>query len=122
MFKFDSKIVNQYDQKHGLLAKDQAKNYDEHSAGGHSSVSSASISSLPVPNSSRKGSIGGSGRTGTQVEMLNRKSLCNFGWIFCALFVYEDCRKEDATAEQDGTAEEALFCTLCNSEVLLNPT
>lgn len=117
MFKFDSKIVNQYDQKHGLLAKDQAKNYDEHSAGGHSSVSSASISSLPVPNSSRKGSIGGSGRTGTQVEMLNRKSLFSFGWIFCALFVYEDCRKEDGTAEQDGTPEEALFCTLCNSEV-----
>lgn len=117
MFKFDSNIVNQYDQNHGLLAKDLPKNYDEHSAGGHSSVSSASISSLPVPNSSRKGSIGGSGRTGTQVEMSNRKTLCSVGWIFCALFVYEDCRKEDDTTEQDGTAEEALFCTLCNSEV-----
>lgn len=117
MFKFDPETINRHDRKHGLPAKDLPRKYDELSTGAHSSPSSASINSIPAPNSSRKGSIGGSGRTGSRVEISNRKTSCSAGGIFCALFVYEDCRKEDGTAEQEGAGEDALFCTLCNSEV-----
>lgn len=119
MFKFDPEIINRRDRKHGLPAKDLPRKYDELSTGAHSSPSSASINSIPAPNFSRKGSIGGSGRTGSQAEISNRKTSCSAGGIFCALFVYEDCRKEDGTAEQEGAGEDALFCTLCNSEVFL---
>ncbi|CAO2207560.1 unnamed protein product [Urochloa humidicola] len=41
---------------------------------------------------------------------------CLLGWLVCALFVKEDCRKFDDSEDQvDG--EDALFCTLCNAEV-----
>ncbi|CBI34107.3 unnamed protein product, partial [Vitis vinifera] len=46
-----------------------------------------------------------------------KSSCCNFGGIFCALFVHKDCRKQEGTAEQQGAGEDALFCTLCNAEV-----
>uniref|UniRef100_A0A2P2N6D2 S-acyltransferase n=1 Tax=Rhizophora mucronata TaxID=61149 RepID=A0A2P2N6D2_RHIMU len=48
-----------------------------------------------------------------------RRSCNNIGGIFCGLFVHEDCRKRDGASEQQGAAEEALFCTLCNAEVCI---
>lgn len=117
MFKFDRKMIIQPDGKHELPTKDPPKKYDELSIGAHSSPSS--LNSIPAPNSSRKGSMEGSARTGSQVEVPNSKRSCSAGGIFCALFVYEDCRKEDGTGDQDGTGEDALYCTLCNSEVYL---
>ncbi|XP_020100679.1 probable protein S-acyltransferase 19 isoform X3 [Ananas comosus] len=39
-----------------------------------------------------------------------------FGGLICAIFVKEDCRKEDV-AEEQADGEDALFCTLCNAEV-----
>lgn len=38
------------------------------------------------------------------------------GGFICVLFAKEDCLKDDVSEEQGG--EDALFCTLCNAEVL----
>ncbi|CAN1755044.1 Probable protein S-acyltransferase 19 [Linum perenne] len=37
--------------------------------------------------------------------------------ILCAVFVHEDCRKQEGISEEQGSVEDALFCTLCNAEV-----
>jgi hypothetical protein len=37
----------------------------------------------------------------------------------CAIFTIEDCRKEDDANQDEDDGEEALFCTLCNAEVLM---
>ncbi|CAI0440052.1 unnamed protein product [Linum tenue] len=44
-------------------------------------------------------------------------SKISIGRILCAVFVHEDCRKQEGLAEQQGSVEDALFCTLCNAEV-----
>ncbi|KAJ0975876.1 hypothetical protein J5N97_017841 [Dioscorea zingiberensis] len=41
----------------------------------------------------------------------------HLGGLICFLFAKDDCRKEDAN-EQHAHAEDALFCTLCNAELL----
>ena len=53
-----------------------------------------------------------------QTEPPDRTS-CRSGGIFCAVFVHEDCRKQDGVADQQGTGADALYCTLCEAEVLL---
>lgn len=115
MSKFDSdyETINRSNRKH---AKDLRRTFDDHSSGAHS-LSSASINSRAAPNSSKKGSTEEVGRINSQVVLPSSKRSCNFGGILCALFVYEDCRKQDGVDEEDGTVEEALFCTLCNAEV-----
>jgi hypothetical protein len=37
----------------------------------------------------------------------------------CAIFTMEDCRKEDEANQDEDDGEEALFCTLCNAEVVM---
>lgn len=116
MSKFDSRVTNKHDTNHGLSAKDLPRKFDG-ITNGHSSPSSASRSSIAGANSSRKGSLGEVGGLDIPVETIRRKSSCSFGGIFCAMFVHEDCRKQDEAAEQQFNGD-ALFCTLCNAEVL----
>lgn len=115
MSNFDSRVKNKLNNIHGLSEKDLPRKFSGMATGEHSSPSSASRSSVAV--SSKKGSLGELGSVDIQVETTTRKSRCSLGGIFCALFVYEDCRKQDGAAEQQGS-EEALFCTLCNAQVL----
>ncbi|KAL4326285.1 hypothetical protein GQ457_11G004520 [Hibiscus cannabinus] len=101
-------------ENHGLSVKDLPRKYDEFGSGLHSSPSSVSRSSRAAPNSSMKGSVGDPGAIDAPTQYASRKSCC-IGGIFCALFVHEDCRKQEPPAEQGN--EDALFCTLCNAEV-----
>ncbi|XP_031254147.1 probable protein S-acyltransferase 19 isoform X2 [Pistacia vera] len=115
MSKFDGKVTNKSNIKHGLSAKDLPRKFDEFGSGVHSSPSSLSRSSIGAANSSKKGSVGDSVGVDIPGEPATRKSHCNIGGILCAVCVHEDCRKEEETAEQQG--DDALFCTLCNAEV-----
>lgn len=115
MSKFDSRITN-FDTNPGLSAKDLPRKFDGMTAGEHSSPSSVSRSSVAGGNSSKKGSVGELGGVDIPVETMSRKSSCSFGGIFCALFVHEDCRKQEEAADQQFNGD-ALFCTLCNAEV-----
>ncbi|CAN1267325.1 Probable protein S-acyltransferase 19 [Linum perenne] len=76
---------------------------------------SVSKSSIAPANSSRQGSVGDAGRV--IVEPPAQTSCSIFGGILCAVFVHEDCRKQEGISEEQGSVEDALFCTLCNAEV-----
>lgn len=118
MSRFYNGVTNSFNANHGLSAKDLPRKFDD-GATGASSPSSVSRSSIAGANSSRKGSVGELGGVNIPAEPATR-SVGGIG-IFCALFVHEDCRKQqEGTAEHQGVegGEEALFCTLCNSEVL----
>ncbi|KAJ8759858.1 hypothetical protein K2173_009959 [Erythroxylum novogranatense] len=117
MSKFNGDVSNKANMNNGLSAKDLPKKFDEAGIDLHSSPSSVSRSSLAAPNSSRKGSVGDIGVVDTVFQPPTRSSFLNFGGIFCAVFVHEDCRKWEGTAEHQGNSEDALFCTLCNAEV-----
>ncbi|XP_039021500.1 probable protein S-acyltransferase 19 isoform X3 [Hibiscus syriacus] len=101
-------------ENQGLPAKDLPRKYDEFGSGLHSSPSTVSRSSRAAPNSSMKGSVGDPGNIDASTQYASRKSCC-IGGIFCALFVHEDCGKQEPPAKQGN--EDALFCTLCNAEV-----
>lgn len=117
MYKFDHGATNKDNTKIGL-SSNVPRRFDEiASREHHSSPSSASKSSIAGANSSKKGSVSEIGGVNIPLEPTRRKSCSNVGGIFCALFVHEDCRKQEGTAEEQGTGEEALFCTLCNAEV-----
>ncbi|KAK3012041.1 hypothetical protein RJ639_010705 [Escallonia herrerae] len=116
MFKFDSEVVTESNRKDGLSTKDLPRKFDEHSSRAHTSPPSASISSIAAANSSRKGSVGEVGRIDIRAIPPSKTSSCHVGKILCVLFVHEDCHKQDGTAEQEGTIDDALFCTLCNAE------
>ncbi|KFK39510.1 hypothetical protein AALP_AA3G253400 [Arabis alpina] len=103
--------VERADMANALSAKD---NFDETGSHLHSSPSVVSRSSTFAPNSSVKGSIEDAQRVGIEQP---KKYCYNPLAVFCCVFVLEDCRKQEETAEQLGNSEEALFCTLCNSEV-----
>lgn len=96
-------------------AKDVSRKFDEMGSQMQSSPSVASRASTLPANSSVKGSVGDAQR----VEPAKRKSCYNPLAICCGVFVYEDCRSKEETDEQQGDREEALFCTLCNAEVIL---
>ncbi|XP_062153437.1 probable protein S-acyltransferase 19 [Alnus glutinosa] len=117
MSRFDHGVTNKLSANHGLSAKDLPRKFDEIASGGHSSPSSASKSSIAGANSSKKGSVSEIGGVNIPSEPTSRKSCSKIGGIFCALFVHEDCRKQEGAAEEQGTVEDALFCTLCNAEV-----
>ena len=117
MSKFYGGTTNILNTNHGLSANDLPRKFDETASREHSSSSSASKSSIAGANSSRKGSVGEVGGVNIPLEPTSSKSCSNMGGIFCALFVHEDCRKQEGAAEEQGTGEEALFCTLCNAEV-----
>ncbi|XP_059449783.1 probable protein S-acyltransferase 19 isoform X3 [Corylus avellana] len=117
MSRFDHGVTNNLNANHGLSVKDLPRKFDEIASGEHSSPSSASKSSIAGANSSKKGSASEIGGVNIPAEPTSRKSCSKFGGIFCALFVHEDCRKQEGAAEEQGTVEDALFCTLCNAEV-----
>lgn len=117
MSKFDPEYMNEAGGKRESMAHDLSRKFDEGSNGTHSCASSPSRSSFAGANSSRKGSVE-SVKSNAQVVSPRRSSFCHFfGGIICAPFVLEDCRKQEEAAEQEGTGEDALFCTLCNAEV-----
>ncbi|RQP01165.2 hypothetical protein POPTR_016G018400v4 [Populus trichocarpa] len=118
MSKFNSDdVANKLNVKHGMSLKDLPRKFDETGSAMHSSFSSPSRSSIAPANSSKKGSVGEIERAETAGQPPSRKSSHNIGLIFCALFVHEDCRKQEGIAEQQSNGEDALFCTLCNAEV-----
>ena len=117
MYKFDPELMNEAREKRESIAHGLRRKYDEGSNGTHSCASSPSRSSFAGANSSKKGSVE-SVKSNTQAVPPRRSSFCHFfGGFLCAIFVLEDCRKQDETAELEGTGEDALFCTLCNAEV-----
>ncbi|XP_003580403.1 protein S-acyltransferase 21 isoform X3 [Brachypodium distachyon] len=62
------------------------------------------------------------GKSGSQAneEIQTHNSCLGAGWFCCAIFMKDDCRKEDEAYQQEDYGEEALFCTLCNAEVRKN--
>lgn len=117
MSRFYNGATNNFNANHGLSAKDLPRKFDD-GATGASSPSSVSRSSIAGANSSRKGSVGELGGVNYPAEP-TASSVGGVG-ILCALFVHQDCRKQqEGAAEHQGGegGEEALFCTLCNSEV-----
>ncbi|MCH95792.1 putative protein S-acyltransferase 19, partial [Trifolium medium] len=116
MSKFDPRVVNRFDSAHGLLGKHQSSERDV-AAGGHSSPSSAA-SKRSMTNMSKKSSVEDPDRVQDSRYQNNPNSCDAIGGIFCILFSHEDCRKQEETADEQGGGEDALFCTLCNSEVL----
>ncbi|XP_015575908.1 probable protein S-acyltransferase 19 isoform X2 [Ricinus communis] len=116
MHKFNKDLMRDSNRDHGLSEKDLPKKFDETGSAVPSSPSSATKSSIAAANSSKKSSAREIGSMVTTGQLLTRRSYYNTGGIFCALFVHEDCRKQEGAAEQQGS-EDALFCTLCNAEV-----
>ncbi|KAG9132211.1 hypothetical protein Leryth_017070 [Lithospermum erythrorhizon] len=109
MFKFDNQLRNKATVKQELFSQHKGENSDGRNSAAHSSPSSISRSSIAGPTSSRRDPI--------ETARMKSSFCSNTGGIMCAIFVLEDCRGKDATAEEEGAAEDALFCTLCNSEV-----
>ncbi|KAK9156246.1 hypothetical protein Sjap_003726 [Stephania japonica] len=117
--KFENESVAK-SNPNALSAKNLPGNFGESAAGAHSSPSSASRSSIAA-DSCKKGSFGESEKVDIPVDPSTRRSSSSFsmGLLCCALFVHEDCCKHKETTEQQASMEEALFCTLCNAELLL---
>jgi len=96
------------------MVRGLSRNYDETGSQLQASPSVVSRSSTVAGNSSVKGSV----EDAQRVESVSRRSCYNPLAVFCYVFVVEDCRKKEGPAEEQGNSEEALFCTLCNCEVL----
>uniref|UniRef100_A0A0D9ZPU2 Palmitoyltransferase n=2 Tax=Oryza TaxID=4527 RepID=A0A0D9ZPU2_9ORYZ len=62
----------------------------------------------------------GKSESRTYEDVQKHKSCLGAGCLCCAIFVKEDCRKDDEAYQQEDYDEEALFCTLCNAEWLNN--
>ncbi|XP_010466486.1 PREDICTED: probable protein S-acyltransferase 20 [Camelina sativa] len=106
---FDSGLIGDH------MGRALSRDFDETGSQLQASPSVVSRSSNFAANSSVKGSLGEG--DAQRVESVPRKSCYNPLAIFCLVFVLDDCRRKEETAEQQGSSEEALFCTLCNSEV-----
>lgn len=117
MSKFDPRVGNNYNSAHDLFGKHQASERDDVAAGEHSSLSSAA-SKRSMTNMSKKSSVEDPDRVDDSRNQNSQNSCDVIGGIFCILFSHEDCRKQEATADEQGGGEDALFCTLCNAEVL----
>ncbi|KAG2248037.1 hypothetical protein Bca52824_087665 [Brassica carinata] len=100
---------------HDLPSKDIARRFSE--AGSHlqSSPSVASRTLLYQQTLASKALL----ETLREWSLLFRGNLAIILWLSCAWFVYEDCRKKEEIDEQQGDREEALFCTLCNAELII---
>ncbi|XP_019194495.1 PREDICTED: probable protein S-acyltransferase 19 isoform X2 [Ipomoea nil] len=118
MSKFDSDILSNTSPKHGLSSKGLSRRFDEPGTGAQSSPSSVLRSPVSASNSGKRSQLEAE-RTDGRVISSRRKSSCSkIGGFLCVLFVHRDCRGEDsAVSQQEGAAEDALFCTLCNAEV-----
>lgn len=117
MSKFDPRVRNKFESSHGLLGKHQSSEHGGVAAGEHSSPSSAA-SKRSMTNMSKKSSVEDPDRVDDLRNQNNPNSCDVIGGILCILFSHEDCRKQEATSDGEGGGEDALFCTLCNSEVL----
>lgn len=116
MSKFDSRITQSTNPNNGLSEKGLPGRFEDEM---HSSISSASRSTRLAANSSMKESTRGNNGTLDITTNTSEKSCCAFGGILCAVFVHQDCRNSDKFGDDRGSGdEEALFCTLCNAEVL----
>ncbi|CAM8970146.1 unnamed protein product [Rhodiola kirilowii] len=102
-------------ERHGLPSRRQNKKFGGSQSGMQSSPSSASRSLIAGANSSLKDSVIEVGRPDAPSGP-KKSSTCHAGGILCAICVHEDCRKDDGS-DQPGASEDALFCTLCNTEV-----
>lgn len=117
MSKFDPEVGNKFISAHGLSGKHQASKRDGIAAGKHSSLSSTA-SEMSIANASKKSSVEDLDGVDNSRKQNNRNSCDVIGGIFCILFSHEDCRKQESIADEQGGGEDALFCTLCNAEVL----
>uniref|UniRef100_A0A7N0U062 S-acyltransferase n=2 Tax=Kalanchoe fedtschenkoi TaxID=63787 RepID=A0A7N0U062_KALFE len=113
--KFEEDAQHEENKRHGLPSGGQNRKFGASQSGMQSSPSSASRSSVAGANSSLKDSV--VEVEGPDAPSLPRKpSSCYIGGILCAICVHEDCRK-DEESDLLGPSEDALFCTLCNTEV-----
>jgi len=115
MSKFDTRVGNKFDSAHDLSGK---HNISEHERIAATEQYSPSSSKRSMTNMSKKSSVEDMDRVDSSRKQNNRSSCNVFGGIFCILFSHEDCRKQEAPADEQGGGEDALFCTLCNAEVL----
>ncbi|KAL2906864.1 putative protein S-acyltransferase 19 [Bienertia sinuspersici] len=120
MSRFDNQPASKLNEKHGESTRKQSGRLDENRTDGHSSPYSLSRSSTMASNMSKIGSARELPKLNDpQPQPEKKRSSCSgIRGIFCLLFVHEDCRKEEDLEEQQGNREDALFCTLCNSEGL----
>jgi len=115
MPKFDTRVGNKFDSAHDLSGKHHISEHERIAAREQYSPSSSKRSTT---NMSKKSSVEDMDRVDSSRKQNNRSSCNVVGGIFCILFTHEDCRKQEATADERGGGEDALFCTLCNAEVL----
>ncbi|GMH14988.1 hypothetical protein Nepgr_016829 [Nepenthes gracilis] len=106
---------NKHNIEPGSSAKDLPENFGEFGSDVHSSP--LSRSSMAVTNSNRIDPVGNGLKVNDLRQMSERSSCNSFGRILCSAFVHEDCHGEKDADEQRDTGEDALFCTLCNTEV-----
>lgn len=121
LVRFDGKLMKNSKNNLGFQGTNLQGNTGEGGTGMHYSPSSASRSSM-TGNCNIKTPVREA--SGVDIPMdhgsKESRSCFNIGGLFCALFVKEDCcRHEGITEQQTAGGEDALFCTLCNAEVLV---
>lgn len=115
MSKFDPRVGNNLNSVHELSGKHHISEHERIAAREQYSPSSSKRS---MTNMSKKSSVEDLDRADSSRKQNNQSSCNVVGGIFCILFSHEDCRKQEASTEEQGGGEDALFCTLCNAEVL----
>ncbi|TKY67797.1 S-acyltransferase 19 [Spatholobus suberectus] len=116
MSKFDPGVGHKFNSAHGLSGQHHVSEHDRIAAREQYSPSSAA-SKRSMTNMSKKSSVEDLDRVDNSREQNNRNSCNVIGGIFCIFFSHEDCWKQEATVDEQGGGEDALFCTLCNAEV-----
>ncbi|XP_014494183.1 probable protein S-acyltransferase 19 [Vigna radiata var. radiata] len=114
MSKFDPRVGNNLNSVHELSGKHHISEHERIAAREQYSPSSSKRS---MTNMSKKSSVEDLDRADSSRKQNNQSSCNVVGGIFCILFSHEDCRKQEASTEEQGGGEDALFCTLCNAEV-----
>ncbi|WOK94743.1 hypothetical protein Cni_G03448 [Canna indica] len=115
MSMFDNEFKNQQNNKQGFPGGPLPSTDNNNANGVQFSPTSTCRSS--VDGSNRKSSAVGDANMNISTGLQRQSSACcSIGRCMCALFAKEDCRKLEENEQQTG-GEDALFCTLCNSEV-----
>nr|GLL18021.1 probable protein S-acyltransferase 19 [Ipomoea trifida] len=113
MSKFDSELLSNTSPKHELSAKNMSGKFEGLGGDANSSPSSVSRSSFGASHSVKRSQPEADRTDGRVVSSRRRSSsCCKIGGIFCALFIHEDCRKQDGGAEQEGITKQSLFDAL----------
>ncbi|KAG4988186.1 hypothetical protein JHK85_031169 [Glycine max] len=113
--KFDPRVGNKFSSAHDLSGKHHGSEHERIAAREQYSPSSAASKR----SMSKKSSVEDLDRVDNSRKENNQNSCNAIGGIFCILFSHEDCRKQEATADEQGGGEDALFCTLCNAELVI---